>query len=244
MVRVRRRPGWPPTSPALERTGVTGWQPPGHPAPRGRHACRRCQPSDRSPVRSARQRRGAGPPPAAATLHDAALDYLARYAATEAGLLRVLERRVDRWARLAVAEAGAEADVAGQASEARRIVREVVRRLVAAGAVNDRTFAESRSRTLIRAGRSRLAVAAASRRWSTPSSMRRSPARSWPRMTPTRSPQRWHWHGDGASGRSGWAGRPIRRCGSTNWPSWRGRDFRNPSRERRSQWRRMKPRHW
>jgi regulatory protein len=115
---------------------------------------------NRSPVRSARQRRGAGPPPEAATLHDAALDYLARYAATEAGLLRVLERLVDRWARLAVAEAGTEDDVAGQASEARRIVREVVRRLMAAGVVNDRTFAESRSRTLIRAGRSRLAVAA------------------------------------------------------------------------------------
>jgi hypothetical protein len=39
------------------------------------------------------QRRGAGPPPDTATLHEAALDYLARYAATEASLRRVLERR-------------------------------------------------------------------------------------------------------------------------------------------------------
>ena len=109
---------------------------------------------------TARQRRGAGPPPDAATLHDTAVDYLGRYAATEAGLRRVLERRVDRWARRALAEAGAADDVAGQAGEARRIVREVVARLAAAGAVNDAAFAEGRTRTLIRAGRSHRIVAA------------------------------------------------------------------------------------
>ncbi len=58
------------------------------------------------------------------------------------------------------ADAGDADDVARQASEARRIVREVVARLAAAGAVNDATFAESRARTLVRAGRSRVAVAA------------------------------------------------------------------------------------
>jgi regulatory protein len=109
---------------------------------------------------AAPQHRGAGPPPDAATLHDAALGYLARYAATEAALRRVLERRVDRWARRAQAEGGDADIVAGQASEARRVAREVVVRLAAAGAVNDAAFAESRARSLIRAGRSRLAVAA------------------------------------------------------------------------------------
>jgi regulatory protein len=117
------------------------------------------QDENRTPMTTVR-RRGAGPPPDAASLHDAALDYLARYAATEVGLRRVLERRVDRWARRALAEAGAADDVAGQAGEARRIVREVVARLAAAGAVNDAAFAESRARTLIRAGRSRRIVAA------------------------------------------------------------------------------------
>jgi regulatory protein len=105
-------------------------------------------------------RRGAGPPPDAATLHEAALDYLARYAATEAGLRRVLERRVDRWARFAQDEANDADGVGRQARDARRVVREVVARVAAAGAVNDVTFAESKARTLIRAGRSRLAVAA------------------------------------------------------------------------------------
>ena len=43
----------------------------------------------------------AGPAPGPAQLHEAALRHLARFAATEAGLIRVLDRRVQRWARLA-----------------------------------------------------------------------------------------------------------------------------------------------
>ena len=102
----------------------------------------------------------AGPPPDAAALHDAALAYLARYAATEAGLRRVLERRVQRWVRGASDGAADREAIAAQAEAARRIVGEVVARLAAAGAVNDAAFAESRVRSLVRAGRSRQAVAA------------------------------------------------------------------------------------
>ncbi|MEJ0019225.1 MAG: regulatory protein RecX [Acetobacteraceae bacterium] len=104
-------------------------------------------------------RRPAGPAPGAADLHDAALDYLARYAATEAGLRRVLERRVDRWARRAAAEHDAE-NLAAQAGAARALVRDVVARLAAIGAVNDAAFAENRARSLLRAGRSRRGAAA------------------------------------------------------------------------------------
>jgi regulatory protein len=92
--------------------------------------------------------------PDAAALHDAALAYLARYAATEAGLRRVLDRRVERWGRAAN---GSDDDVAA----AKRAAGEVVARLAAAGAVSDSTFAESRARSLARAGRSRRAIAAA-----------------------------------------------------------------------------------
>jgi regulatory protein len=72
----------------------------------------------------------------------------------------VLQGRVDRWQRLAErggldAEAGA-----AEAAKARDAVRTVVARLVAAGAVNDAAYAESRARSLVRAGRSRRAVAA------------------------------------------------------------------------------------
>jgi regulatory protein len=108
---------------------------------------------------TARPARNAGPPPDAAALHDAALDYLARYAATEAGLRRVLERRIDRWARRAVGELDTET-IAARAAAACGMVRDVVARLVAVGAVNDATYAESRARTLARAGRSRRAAAA------------------------------------------------------------------------------------
>ena len=100
-----------------------------------------------------------GPAPGPTDLHDAALDYLARYAATEAGLRRVLERRIDRWARRAESEADAES-VGALAAAARVAAREVVARLVAAGAVNDLAYAESRARSLARAGRSRRAAAA------------------------------------------------------------------------------------
>jgi regulatory protein len=96
----------------------------------------------------------------AATLHDAALGYLARYTATEAGLLRVLDRRIDRWARIA-ATAGTDRDaLAAEADAARQAARTVVARLAAAGAVNDAAFAESRVRSLVRAGRSRRAISA------------------------------------------------------------------------------------
>ncbi|TDG04393.1 regulatory protein RecX, partial [Paracraurococcus ruber] len=55
------------------------------------------------PPRKPRERprrvpRPAGPPPGEAALREAALAHLARFAATEAGLTRVLRRRVDRWA--------------------------------------------------------------------------------------------------------------------------------------------------
>jgi regulatory protein len=103
--------------------------------------------------------RSVGPAPDAAELRDAALAYLARYAATEAGLLRVLERRVDRWARR-IADAEDAETIAAKAAAARGVVREVVARLVAAGVVNDVAFAESRARSLTRGGRSRRSAAA------------------------------------------------------------------------------------
>ncbi len=98
------------------------------------------------------------PPPDERTLHEAALRHLARYAATASGLTRVLDRRIARWA---AAEAGAErAETEAAAAEARRAARQVVARLVAAGAVDDAGFAAARVRRLARGGRSHRAVAA------------------------------------------------------------------------------------
>jgi regulatory protein len=95
--------------------------------------------------------------PDAAALHEAALAHVARYATTEVGLMRVLQRRIDRWAREA---AGDRDEIAAQIAELQRAARGVVARLAASGAVNDVAFAASRARQLSRAGRSRRAVAA------------------------------------------------------------------------------------
>lgn len=102
--------------------------------------------------------RPAGPPPDEARLAEAALAHLARFAATEAGLRRVLVRRVDRWAR--AAEAEGQADVAPRAAAAKAAAAAVAKRMVAQGAVDDAAFAESRARRLLHSGRSRRAALA------------------------------------------------------------------------------------
>ena len=95
------------------------------------------------------------PPPAPdrSSLHDAAIRHLARYASTTTGLLRVLSRRIDRWAR--ATEATPEAAAAAQAT-----AQQVVAALVQAGVLNDTQFAAIRAASLTRAGRSRRAIAA------------------------------------------------------------------------------------
>ena len=96
------------------------------------------------------------PPPDAAALHQAALSYLARYAATQAGLRRVLIKRVDRWARTQPDQDAAAATI----TTARALIDDLIARLVKAGAVSDAAFAEGRTRSLVRSGRSRRAIQA------------------------------------------------------------------------------------
>jgi regulatory protein len=94
--------------------------------------------------------------PTHASLHEAALNYLARFAATEAGVRRVLERRIDRWARAATEDADS---VAARTASLKQEARAIAARLVAAGLVNDAEYAQSRAAGLLRSGRSRRAVA-------------------------------------------------------------------------------------
>jgi regulatory protein len=96
----------------------------------------------------------ASPPPDAGSLYQAALTHLARYAATEAGLRRVLRRRLDRWARLQ-----ADPDTAAPViASAREAIEAVIFRLVQAGVVSDTAFAESRARSLVRSGQSARSI--------------------------------------------------------------------------------------
>jgi regulatory protein len=96
------------------------------------------------------------PAPNAATLHEAALNYLARYATTEAGLRQVLYRRIDAWVR----QSADLDDVRDRAAAAKNQVPAVIARLVELGLLNDVAFAENRARGLALSGRSHRAIAA------------------------------------------------------------------------------------
>jgi regulatory protein len=97
------------------------------------------------------------PPPKQPTpdlLRSAALAHLARYAATEAGLIRVLDRRIQRWARTA------SEDERDNAAGLKAAARQIVESLASAGAVSDSAFAAARTRSLQRAGKSTRAIGA------------------------------------------------------------------------------------
>jgi regulatory protein len=116
-------------------------------------------PPGRKPARPRRDI-PAGPAPDAARLREAALAHLARFGTTEAGLRRVLQRRVDRWARRAEAEGQLTETIAPAAAQAKQAAAEVAQALAKAGAVDDEAFAAARARRLNQAGRSRRAIAA------------------------------------------------------------------------------------
>jgi regulatory protein len=79
-----------------------------------------------------------------AAFHEAALDYLARYAASTARLRRVLERRLRR--RTADRDA---------LEAARTIIAEVIEKLTAQGFLEDGRYASVKAESLVRQGRSR-----------------------------------------------------------------------------------------
>jgi regulatory protein len=83
--------------------------------------------------------------------HEAALDYLARYAASRDQLRRVLTRRVIRAERLGEVDREAAA----------RAIEAALDRLTEQKLLDDQRFAESRARSLVARGRSRRAVSAA-----------------------------------------------------------------------------------
>ncbi len=98
--------------------------------------------------------------PTEQVLRNAALYYLSRYAATEAGVRAVLLRRIDRWAREA-GNLGTDGDVVSAiCAEARQASARIAGSLAATGAVDDQAFAQSRVRSLTRAGKSQRATAA------------------------------------------------------------------------------------
>ena len=84
---------------------------------------------------------------------------MARYAATETGLARVLARRIERWGRLQGEEAEPE-DVEQTMRRAKAAIPGVLSRLKELGVLNDELFAASRVKRLTREGKSRRATLA------------------------------------------------------------------------------------
>lgn len=116
------------------------------------------------PVMVARPSRSAPrplpPAPDAAVLRAVALAYLARFAATRAAVGQMLERRIDRWVRRALATGMEAEDAARAVAPARDLIPRIVADMEGLGAVDDARFSQSRARSLARAGRSRRMVAA------------------------------------------------------------------------------------
>ncbi len=102
----------------------------------------------------------ASKPPDAAKLYEAALNHLARFAATEAGLAQVLARKLERWGRLYAGEDADAEEVAAEVRRARAAIPGVIARLREAGVLNDAAFAAARAKRLTRQGKSRRAALA------------------------------------------------------------------------------------
>ena len=112
-------------------------------------------------LKAAQSRIMPGKAPDAASLYEAAMNHMARYAATEAGLARVLSRRVERWGQKQAAESGEDsADFPRLIRHAKAEIPGVLARLKEIGVLNDDAFAASRAKRLTRAGKSRRAALA------------------------------------------------------------------------------------
>jgi regulatory protein len=92
-------------------------------------------------------------------LREAALRHVSRYAATQAQLLRVLDRRIDRWLKAARESSPDRDELVQEAANARLAARRVVGALAASRIVDDAAYAASRGKALLRAGRSRVRTA-------------------------------------------------------------------------------------
>lgn len=97
--------------------------------------------------------------PNAANLYEAAMNHLARYAATESSLSQVLARRIDRWGQKQ-AETIEPDDIAHSVRQAKASIPGVLARLKELGVLNDTAFAASRAKRLVKSGKSRQATLA------------------------------------------------------------------------------------
>lgn len=98
-------------------------------------------------------------PPSQNVIHEWALAYLTNRPASVAVMKKVLQRRIDAWARRA-AKAGEGADeIESGVATAKERALAVIERLTSSGLLNDVVYAKQRAERLTREGKSRRAVA-------------------------------------------------------------------------------------
>ncbi|KXV18439.1 regulatory protein RecX [Gluconobacter oxydans] len=100
------------------------------------------------------------PVPDAASLREAALTHLARFATTEQGLRQVLDRRLRRWGVRASRAGLPNEDIESTIAALRPAIDGIVASMTDLGAVDDAGYARNRAVSLTRTGRSRRAVEA------------------------------------------------------------------------------------
>ncbi|MFT8346407.1 regulatory protein RecX [Gluconobacter oxydans] len=100
------------------------------------------------------------PVPDAASLREAALAHLARFATTEQGLRQVLDRRLRRWGVRASRAGLPNEDIESAIAALRPAIDGIVASMTDLGAVDDAGYARNRALSLTRTGRSRRAVEA------------------------------------------------------------------------------------
>lgn len=100
------------------------------------------------------------PVPDAASLREAALAHLARFATTEQGLRQVLDRRLRRWGVRASRAGLPNEDIESIIVALRPAIDGIVASMTDLGAVDDAGYARNRAVSLTRTGRSRRAVEA------------------------------------------------------------------------------------
>lgn len=100
------------------------------------------------------------PVPDAASLREAALAHLARFATTEQGLRQVLDRRLRRWGVRASRAGLPNEDIESAIAALRPAIDGIVASMTDLGAVDDAGYARNRAVSLTRTGRSRRAVEA------------------------------------------------------------------------------------
>lgn len=98
------------------------------------------------------------PVPDAASLREAALAHLARFATTEQGLRQVLDRRLRRWGVRASRAGLPNEEIESAIVALRPAIDGIVASMIDLGAVDDAGYARNRALSLTRTGRSRRAV--------------------------------------------------------------------------------------